>query len=141
MMGLDSRWDRCALLFFLGLAVSAMVGCQALFGGGSTPTSGTVFAGSAKLDFGTAVVGSKKQLTDTLTNGSAASVTISSDASTDASFQVTAQATPFSLAPGQTATLTVAFFPDAAGKPSGTIAIKSNEASSDEIDLRFPPVR
>jgi hypothetical protein len=97
--------------------------------------SGTLWVSSAQLDFGTAVVGTSKQLTDTLTNSSASSVTISSDGSSDPSFRVTAPAMPFTLVPGQTATLTIAFTPRGAGKPSGTIAIKSNVASGGEIDV------
>ena len=135
-MDLGLRWDRYAALLLLVVAVGATVGCQALGGGSfSTSTNGTLSVSSAQLDFGTAVVGTSKQLTDTLTNGSASSVTISSDGSSDPSFQVTAPAMPFTLVPGQTTTLTIAFTPRGAGKPSGTIAIKSNAAGSGEIDV------
>lgn len=133
-MDLSSCWDRYAALHLLVLAVGATVGCQAL-GGGSSPTNGTLWVSSAQLDFGTAVVGTSNQLTDTLTNGSASSITISSDGSSDPSFQVTAPAVPFTLVPGQTATLTIAFTPRGAGKPSGTVAIKSSAAGGGELDV------
>jgi hypothetical protein len=134
-MDLSSRWDRSAALFSLLLAVATMAGCQALFGGGSSTNNGSVSAVSANLNFGTAVVGSSKQLTDTLTNHSSAMVTISSAASSDPAFQLTQPAIPFNLAPGQSASLTIAFTPQSAGKPAGKISIKSTVPSTGEIDV------
>src|SRR5712691_12298736 len=85
-MDLSSRWDRFAGLFILLMAVVAIVGCQAIpSSSGSTP-SGTVSAASTNLDFGTAVVGSTTEVTDTLTNRSSETVTISSAASSNSSF-------------------------------------------------------
>jgi ASPM-SPD-2-Hydin domain-containing protein/centrosomal CEP192-like protein len=134
-MGLSSRWDRCAGLFFLLLAVLAMVGCQALFGGSPSKQNGVVSAASMNLNFGTAVVGSTKQLTDTLTNRSAASVTIASATSSEGSFQIVAPAIPFTMTPGQSIKLTIAFTPQAPGHPAGKIAIKSNTPSTGEVDV------
>jgi len=54
-MDLSSRWDRCAGLFILLVAVVAMPGCQGLLGGSSSQ-SGTLSASSATLDFGTTVL-------------------------------------------------------------------------------------
>jgi len=133
-MDLNSRWDRCAVVCLL-LAVGAMVGCQGLLGGGGSSQSGRLLASSSNLDFGTVVVGSSKTLTDTITNASAASVTISSSAASNADFRTTAPAFPLLLAPGQTASLTVAFTPHASGQPSAKVAVMSNAGSGSEIDL------
>ena len=130
-MDLSSRWDRFTGVFCILSALVVMAGCQAMSTGGSSipPKSGALVVVSANLDFGTAVVGSSRQLTDTLTNGTSAAVTISGANSSDPSFVVTGPATPFALAPGQSATITVTFTPRAAGKPAGGLSITSNAAS------------
>lgn len=110
-----------------------MTGCLALSGGKPSTNNGSLSAGTTNLDFGTAVVGASKQLTDTLTNSSSATVTIASAMSSDPSFQVTAPAMPFNLAPGQSAALTVAFTPHAAGKPVGKLSISTSAATAGTI--------
>jgi Abnormal spindle-like microcephaly-assoc'd, ASPM-SPD-2-Hydin len=134
-MDLSSRWDRGAVLFIL-IAVGAMVGCQGLLGGTNSSTqNGRLVAGTASLDFGTVVIGSSKTLTDTITNASAANVSISSSAASNADFRITAPAFPLVLSAGQSASLTLVFTPHAAGQPSGKVAIMSDAAGSSEIDL------
>ena len=131
-MDLSSRWDRFTGVFCILSALAAMAGCQALPSATSSvlpPKSGALVVVSANLDFGTAVVGSSKELTDTLTNATSAAVTISAASSSDPSFVVTGPATPFALAPGQSATITVTFTPQAAGKPAGRLSITTNAAS------------
>src|SRR6201987_2606097 len=130
-MDLSSRWDRSTGFFCILSALVVMAGCQAMSTGGSSvpPKSGALVVVSANLDFGTAVVGSSRQLSDTLTNGTLAAVTISGANSSDPSFVVTGPATPFALAPGQSPTITVKFTPRAAGKPAGGLSITSNAAS------------
>lgn len=138
-MDLRSRWDRFAGLFFLLLVVLAMVGCQAVSGGGSTPSAstqnGAISAGSTNLDFGTAVVGGTKQLTDVLSNHSSATVNIASAVSSDPAFQVTGPAMPFVLSPGQSTPLMIAFTPQAAGQPSAKISVMSTAAPQGHVDL------
>ncbi len=134
-MDLSSRWDRGAVLFLL-IAVGAMVGCQGLLGGtNSTTQNGRLVASNAALDFGTVVVGSSKTLTDTITNASPGSVTISSSAPSNADFRITSPVFPLVLAAGQSASLTVTFTPHAAGQPSGKVALMSDASNSSEIDL------
>jgi hypothetical protein len=133
-MDLSSRWDRGAVLFLL-IAVGAMVGCQGLLGGSSSTQDGRLWAIHSTLDFGTVVVGHSRTLTDTLTNASAASVTISSAAASSADFRITAPSFPLTLAAGQSANLTVAFTPHSTGQPSARVAIMSDAANGNEIDV------
>ena len=131
-MDLSSRWDRGAGLFILLLAILTMAGCLALQGGKST-SSGTVSVASVNLDLGTAVVGSTAEATDSLTNGSSDTVTITSIGSSNSAFQVLTPITPFMLTPGQTASLTIAFAPKSAGKPTGKISVSMNGGGTIDI--------
>jgi Abnormal spindle-like microcephaly-assoc'd, ASPM-SPD-2-Hydin len=133
-MDLSSRWDRYAVAFLL-LAVGAMTGCQGLFGGGPSSQNGAVSASSLNLDFGPVVVGNSKTLSDTLTNGTNANVTISSVAASDSEFRITSPAFPLVLAAGQSAKLSISFSPRAAGKPLGKLALMSSSVTTGEIDL------
>jgi len=132
-MDLSSRWDRFAGSFILLLVISAMTGCLPLHTGNTAAQSGTFSAASTTLDFGTAVVGTTTQVTDTLTNGSADTVTVSSASSSNASFQLMTPAPPFTLTPGQSATLAIAFSPKAKGKPAGNISV--NTSGGGKIDI------
>jgi hypothetical protein len=132
-MGLSSRWDRFAGFFILLLVISAMAGCQALHTSNTAAQSGTFSAASTTLDFGTAVVGTTTEVSDTLTNGSADTVTVASTSSSNASFQWMTPAMPFTLSPGQSATLTIAFSPKATGKPAGKISV--NTSRGGKIDI------
>jgi hypothetical protein len=131
-MDLSSRWDRFAGLFILLLAIVTMTGCLALQGSKST-SSGTVSIASSNLDLGTAVVGSTAEATDTLTNGSSDTVTVASVASSNSSFQILTPATPFMLAPGQAASLAIAFAPKSAGKPTAKISVSMNGGGAIDI--------
>ncbi len=131
-MDLSSRWDRFAGLFILLLATVMMAGCLALQGSKST-SSGTVSVASVSLDLGTAVVGGSAQATDTLTNGSSDTVTIASVASSNSSFQLLTPAPPFTLAPGQSASLAIAFAPRSAGKPTGKISVGMSSGGAIDI--------
>lgn len=113
-----------------------MPGCVPLSGTKATTTGGgSLSVANMSLDFGDGVIGGSTLLSDSLTNNSAAIVTISSLASTDSAFQVVSPATPLALQPGQSATLTVAFSPQSVGQPAGKVAIRSDALSGAEIDV------
>jgi hypothetical protein len=133
MMDLSSRWDRGAVLSLLFLLTVALSGCQ-LFGGG-TRNNGALTVSASSMDFGTVVVGSSRQLTDTVTNRAMVAVTISGASASDPSFKVTSPSLPVTLGPGQSATLTITFTPQGAGKPTGKIALTSNLAAAALINL------
>lgn len=103
--------------------------------GGSSGNNSAVMLSATSMDFGTVVVGSNKQLTNTMTNRTMFSVSITGAAPSDPSFKVTSPSLPLMLAPGQSAVFTVVFTPTGTGKPSGTIALKSNIAAHGEIDV------
>ena len=132
-MDLNSRWDRGAVLFLL-IAVASMVGCQ-LGGTSSSTQDGRLWVINSSLDFGTVVVGSSKTLTDTITNASAASVTLASAAVSSADFRITGPSFPLTLASGQSTSLIVVFTPHSNGQPSAKIAIMSNAVNSNQVDL------
>lgn len=135
-MGLSSRWDRLAVAFVI-LSIAAMTGCQGLSGGSSNSSSpnGAVSVGSANMDFGTVVVGGSKTMTDTLTNGTASAVTISSAAASDSHFRIVSPSFPMMVMPGQSVTLTVSFTPNAAGNPAGKLALMSSSLKNGEMDV------
>ena len=106
-------------------------GISGLFGCGTTPSGGSqttnqqnLTLGNGTLTFAPVVAGGSATLSDTVTNGSTASVTISSVSSSNSSFTI-ASALPINLAPGQSATFDIAFAPQSAGKPSGTVTLSS----------------
>ncbi len=115
------RWNAVIAL----LALAGTLGCQSLNGKGTAPQSSSLVVSPATLDFGTVVVGSSKTLTDSLVNSTASSITVNSVTATDASFKVTGQAFPLTLAAGQSAALSITFTPKSAGHPAATLAITS----------------
>jgi Abnormal spindle-like microcephaly-assoc'd, ASPM-SPD-2-Hydin len=134
-MDLGSRWDCYIAVTFLLLAIGAMAGCQGLSSGGSSANNSSVWATNTRLNFGTVVVGSSKSLTDTITNGSAGSVTISSVKASNSQYQVTSPGFPLLLAPGQSTSLTINFVPNEVGQPSGTIAMMMSSSNEAQLNL------
>jgi hypothetical protein len=133
MVDLSSRWDRFAGVFCTLLVITLMAGCQAV--SAAEPNSsylrdGVLVVSSTNLSFGTAVIGSSKQMTDSVTNTSRRSVTISSVTSSDPQFVVSGLTLPLTLAPRQSATFTVTFSPQVAGTPSGRLYITTGRYDS-----------
>jgi hypothetical protein len=111
-------------LALLLLGISGLFGCGATPSGGSQTTQQNLTLGNSTLNFGTVVAGANAALSDTLTNSSTTSATITSASSSNSSFTVTS-ALPINIAPGQSATLGIAFAPQSVGKPSGTVTLSS----------------
>ena len=103
-----------------------LTGCQGL-AGGSTGT-GSVGLGSGSLNFGTVPIGTSKTLSDTITNSTSSSVTISSIQGLGSGFQVKGITTPLLLAAGQTASFSVQYQPAATGDPTATISFDGPNA-------------
>jgi len=102
-----------------------LTGCNGLVGG----SNGTgIGLGSGSLNFGSVVIGSSKTLSDTISNNTSASVTISSIQGLGSGFQVTGFTAPVTLAAGQTASFTVRFQPTAPGDPTATISFDGPNA-------------
>jgi len=109
-------------LALLLLGISGLFGCGATPSGGSQTAQQNLTLLNSTLNFGTVVAGGNATLSDTIANSSTTSATITSASSSNSSFTVTS-ALPLSIAPGQAATLGVAFAPQSSGKPSGTVTL------------------
>jgi hypothetical protein len=107
----------------------------ALSGTGTTPappppTQGTLTVSPTSLAFGSVLIGSKASQAVTLSNASTAAVTISKLAATGTGYSQSGPVLPLTLAPGQTATVTVTFAPQTAGGASGGLQIASNATNA-----------
>ncbi len=104
----------------------------ALSGTGTTPPPqlGTLTVNPLSLAFGSVLIGSSTSQTITLSNTSSTAVTVSNLSTTGSGFSQSGMATPFTLNPGQTATLTATFAPQTAGTASGSVQITSNASNA-----------
>ncbi len=97
---------------------------------GSATQSSTLTVTPSSLSFGNVLVGSSANQTVTLSNGSAASITVSGITVSGTGFNTTAPALPLTLAPGQSSSVTVTFAPQTSGAVTGTLQITSNATNS-----------
>ncbi len=107
----------------------------ALSGTGTTPappppTQGTLTVSPTSLAFGSVLIGSKASQTVTLSNASTAAVIVSKLAATGTGYSQSGPVLPLTLAPGQTATVTVTFAPQTAGSATGGLQITSNATNA-----------
>jgi Abnormal spindle-like microcephaly-assoc'd, ASPM-SPD-2-Hydin len=117
-----------------------MVGC----GGGTGPASNSsstgntpsLTAGSSSLNFGSVAVGSSKTITLTVTNpATSGTVNVSNVAVTGTGFSLSsAPSVPFSVAPGQTVSASIAFAPKSAGSATGSLTVTS-DASDGSLSI------
>jgi Abnormal spindle-like microcephaly-assoc'd, ASPM-SPD-2-Hydin len=99
-----------------------------LSGTGVAP--GTLNPNPASLAFGSIQVGSSTSLSETLTNTSGSSVTISQVNVTGAVFSVSGLTLPLTLTANQSVTFTATFTPISAGAASGSLSVVSNASNS-----------
>ena len=113
-----------------------LVGCQGFSSKSSsspspTPTTtGSLSFGAQALDFGSVAAGSSKTLTLSVSNTGKTSVNISSASVSTKYFSLTGPSLPVTIAAGQSASLTLAFTPNAAGSFSATAAIGSDASTA-----------
>jgi hypothetical protein len=107
------------------------IGAYELSGTGTLPppTQGTLTVSPQAVAFGNILIGSSAKQTVTLTNSSAAAVTVSSVGVTGAGFTQTGPALPLTLAAGQSSGVTLTFAPLNAGSVSGALQISSNASN------------
>jgi len=98
-----------------------------LTGTGSTPGQLTVSPGT--INFGNVTVGTSSSQTGTL-SATGASVTVSSATSNSSEFVFGGLSLPATIAPGQNASYSVTFTPQASGTASGTLSFTSNASNS-----------
>jgi hypothetical protein len=115
-----------------------LVGCQGFSSKSSsspsptpTPTAtGSLSFGAQALDFGSVAAGSSKTLTLSVSNTGKTSASISSASVSTKYFSLTAPSLPVTIAAGQSASLTLAFTPNAAGSFSARAAIGSDASTA-----------
>lgn len=98
-------------------------------GDGVTPAAGSLVPNPASVSFGNVQVGSSKNVSETITNSGSASITVSQAAATGSGFSMSGLTTPTTLSAGQSVTFTLTFAPQAAGSPSGNVAITSTASN------------
>jgi len=127
--GTNNSWKTAHLLMLL-LGLSFLAACQGLSAGSPSKDTqqqiGNLSLANANIDFGSVVAGATKTLTVTVTNSGSAAVTVNSAAISSNNFSVTAPSFPATIAAGQSATLSVAFTPDAVGSFTATVTIASD---------------
>ena len=78
------------------------------------------------LRFGEVVVGRTESLPVTVTNGGSTSFNISTISTSGSGYSVNRQSLPLSLAPGQSAVLTISFAPATSGSMNGSVAFNNS---------------
>ena len=117
-----------ALLLLVGLTI--MVGCQGVSAGNSSQDPGSLDFGNTTLDFGSVAAGTSQTLSITATNSQPQAVTISSVAITTKYFTLIAPSLPVTVSPGQTATFSMKFSPDAIGAFSAVASVTSDATNA-----------
>jgi Abnormal spindle-like microcephaly-assoc'd, ASPM-SPD-2-Hydin len=124
---------------FAPQSLGAVSGNIAIVNGSSTlniPLSGTgvaqgsLTASPASLDFGTVQTGSSQSLSVSITNSGGTSVTVSQATISGTGFSLGSLTLPFTLAAGQSKSVSVTFAPSAAGAATGNLSIVSNASNS-----------
>ncbi len=109
----------------------------ALSGTGVTAPTPSIALAPASLSFGTVVLGTSASLMALVQNGGTATLDVTSIAlcaGTSSAFSWSPPA-PLSVAPGQSAALTVTYTPSSAAVDSGCLAIGSNDPASPTVNL------
>jgi hypothetical protein len=104
-----------------------------LSGTGTTTTAGKLTIAPALVNFGDVNVGATGTQALTL-SASGASVTVSSDASSNSQFVLNGASLPFTIAAGQSKSYNVSFAPKASGTVSGSLSFTSNAGTSQMLE-------
>jgi len=96
---------------------------------GAGLAAGSLSANPSVVNFSNVVVGSHQNISETLTNSSGSSVTITQALAGGAGFSVSGLSLPITLAGGQSTTFNVVFTPQSAGSVSGNLAVVSNASN------------
>jgi hypothetical protein len=128
---LPTRWNALVVV----LALATMLGCQGLSTSkpasqGTNPQTVGLNAAPASISFGNVQIGTSQSQSDTLSNTSGTSLTITQATVTGSGFSTTGLNLPLTLAAGQSTTFSIVFAPQAAGSVSGNLALTNDGASS-----------
>ncbi|HEY1800768.1 MAG TPA: choice-of-anchor D domain-containing protein, partial [Terriglobales bacterium] len=97
---------------------------------GTGIATGQLAAAPGNLSFPSIQSGKSEQLTETLTNSTGSSVTISNATVAGSGFTLTSPSFPVSVAANQSVGITVRYAPQTTGTATGTLAIASNAPNS-----------
>jgi Abnormal spindle-like microcephaly-assoc'd, ASPM-SPD-2-Hydin len=140
-------WESCdgaariscsALLLAIACAglLALVVGCGSASsvstpsGPGSSSGQPQLSASVSTVSFGSVLVGSSNTQTITLTSSGTTTVNLSQASISGSGFTMSGVTTPMKLPVGQTATLTVKFAPEQAGRVTGNISLASDAMNS-----------
>jgi len=126
----DLRARSNILLVFL--AVAALLGCQSLNATkpASQQNSAELTSAVSHLEFGSVVIGYKQTLANEIVNNSNSAVTLTAARVDQPDFSLSAKQLPLTLAPGETAALTVNYQPKAHGTSTGTVTLADASTTS-----------
>lgn len=125
------RSSRCLISSVLiGAGLALLTGCQSVGAGGSGAGDPTLVASPSALSFGNVQPGKSSNLSETLTNTSGSTVTISQATLSGAGFALTGLTLPLNLTANESVTFTTTFTPTASGAASGSISVVSNASNS-----------
>jgi Abnormal spindle-like microcephaly-assoc'd, ASPM-SPD-2-Hydin len=96
---------------------------------GTGAAAGQLAISPTSANFGTVTVGTSKNMPATLT-ASGATVTINSGSVINSEFSVSGLSLPITLAPGQSASFSLSFTPNASGTATGSASFVSNASNS-----------
>ena len=105
----------------------------ALSGTGTSTAAGKLSITPTSLNFGDVNVGSTGSQAITM-SASGASVTVSSDASSNSQFGLEGASLPFTIGAGQSASFNVGFTPKGSGTISGSLSFASNASNSPAVE-------
>lgn len=98
--------------------------------GVGTSSASSLGVSSSSIAFGSVSLDSLSTQSLTLSSSGSSAVTVNAATVTGTGFSVSGATFPFTLPPGQTATLSVQFDPTSAGAATGQLAIASNSSSN-----------
>ncbi len=131
MKDLKSRFAIFGIALVILPLLFVMMGCQGLVADPHRASSQpSLVLGTSTISWTNVAVGSSLTLTDTLSNPGGANITINSASISGDAFQILSPSFPVTLAPGQTATISIAYTPSAAGTDTAMVTISSSAANA-----------
>ena len=131
MKDLKSRFAILGIALVVLPLLFVMMGCQGLVADPHRASSQpSLVLGTSTISWTNVAVGSSLTLTDTLSNPGGASITINSATVSGNAFQILSPSFPVTLSPGQTATISIAYAPSAAGTDTAMVTVSSSAANA-----------
>ncbi|HWF90772.1 MAG TPA: choice-of-anchor D domain-containing protein [Terriglobales bacterium] len=131
MKDLKSRFAILGIALVVLPSLFVMMGCQGLVADPHRASNlPSLVLGTSSITWTNVAVGSSLTLTDTLSNPGGANITISGATVSGNAFQILSPSFPVTLSPGQSATISIAYTPSAAGTDTAMVTVSSSAANS-----------